>query len=720
MSKAPKSPNSQAAQPANGQPPAGYTKTAVAVTNAMFSAMEERVPLHVTSAIIDREAGASFVDNIWSQDVNVDFTADRLRRRVATDGGEDTTVREIVAKALMSNGMAKVFLKAIDSNTYRQGGMMSTKTELSAAVEAAGYTGDVGVVMTELAAAPLIANKVISDSARFGVRRKVGHEFVSIAALCDDLLKQEISKAINEAKRVFMIPNGTHSVRALAEQFGEAFRSVGRHLAMINDYENVIHDITLGVLANIDPVPNEAQRGSVSNFLKNHAVVESLSTNWNFIIAALDMRAEALGAKGVSNGVGMRSAEWLFDKHAPVILAMLRSSDRYAIVSKSEYVASVGVKKVHDLQGRPKTSVIYDNVRMEPTAMVVTATTDVLMEGALSLDEMPERVSERMASAYGELHDGLHVAKAAQLLVDVLTTAVEDGVTVDQAYSCRLATSSKILDLDTMAAMLASSVSASFSPYGGANGEPTYTLIYSGPTEYKHLELKQGQIHAGTFFTSSAAEFFLASNEFSTRQEMTVPPQLIPRHAMNCRLLGFDDSDFVRAKERAGYKFDALGVNISGVFRLRSLTSIRLGDLATMVVPHHNSQVFRLVNDIVTDAWTIANGIGTPAAKRRARRYVGFFVREASQNLAAGFRSEIHDAVIERAVEKLSFDESVKMRAKLRQQAVLVFADALALSVFVKLQGIAAAESEMFVDVLMRESDIIEYWTELGSDRLAV
>lgn len=174
MSKAPKN---------QEKPSTGYTKTAVAVTDAMFSAMEERVPLHITSAIVDREAGASFVDNIWSQDVNVDFTADRLRRRVSEDGEEDTTVREAVAKALMSNGMAKVFLKAIDSNTYRQGGMMSTKTELSAAVEAAGYTGDVGVVMTELAAAPLIANKVISDSARFGVRRKVGHGFVTVEDL---------------------------------------------------------------------------------------------------------------------------------------------------------------------------------------------------------------------------------------------------------------------------------------------------------------------------------------------------------------------------------------------------------------------------------------------------------------------------------------------------------------------------------------------------------
>lgn len=139
-----------------------------------------------------------------------------------------------------------------------------------------------------------------------------------------------------------------------------------------------------------------------------------------------------------------------------------------------------------------------------------------------------------------------------------------------------------------------------------------------------------------------------------------------------------------------------------------------------MVVPHHNSQVFHLVNDIVNDAWTIANSIGTPAAKRRARRYVGFYAREASQDIAAGFRSEIHDAVIERAVEKLSFEESVKMRARLRQQAVLVFADALALSVFLKLQGIAPAESDMFVDILMRESDVIEYWTELGSDRITV
>lgn len=587
-------------------------KISIAVSDAFFSEMDARVPLHVSSVIVDRDAGASFVDTIFSESVNLEFVTHRMRSK---DENSDD-LRERVAQALISNGMAKVFALFIQGSTVRKDGLQGTKSEVIAACNSAGYEGDVGLIMAELAMPALIVNNLVSDKARFGVRRKVGYKAVTVRDLADDLLKQEIARAISEAKRVFQIPAGTHSTRAIAEQFGDAYRAVGISLATINDYERVLNDMVLGVLANIDPAPLETQRGSVSSFLRNHAVVQQLTTNWNFIIEALHRRSEVSGFEGASRGVNIESEEWVFDKHAPVILAMLRNSDRYAMISKSEFVATIGIKKIYDLEGRPISSVVYDNARMEAAAMIVTATDDVSMEGALSLTEMPERVSERMMSAYGNLPSTASVPRAAQMLADVVQLAVEEQEAVEALYVCRLESSLVSLDAETIAAMLSPSLSARFSL--NPESESAYTFVFSGETKHRSLRLEKGGISANTFFTPDAAEAFLAMEEVEPRREIDIPAQLIPRHALNCRLMGYAADDFVRAKERAGYKLDAYGISVTGVVRLRELTSIRLGELATLVVPFHNSQVFELVNTVANEAWTIASSVKQSTAQRRA------------------------------------------------------------------------------------------------------
>lgn len=684
-------------------------KIAISVSDAFFSEMDARVPLHVSSVIVDREAGASFVDTVFSESVNLEFITHRMRAK--DENSED--LRERVALALMSNGMSKVFMHVVQGATMRKDGLQGTKTEVISACEAAGYSGDLGLVMAELAIPALIANNLVSDKARFGVRRKVGYKAVTVKDLAEDLLKQEIARAINEAKRVFQIPAGTHSTRAVAEEFGDAYRAVGIALATINDYERVLNDMVLGVLANIDPAPLETQRGSVSPFLRNHAVVQQLTTNWNFILEALRLRSEVSGLEGASRGVTIESEEWVFDKHAPVILAMLRNSDRYAMISKSEFVATIGICKIFDLEGRPVSSVIYDNARMEAAAMIVTAVDDVSMEGALSLTEMPERVSERMMSAYGDIAKQSSVPMAARMLADVVQLAVDEQESVEPLYMCRLESSKVSLDAETIAAMLCPSLSARFNinPEAGS----AYTFVFSGETKHRSLRLVKGSINATTFFTPDPAEAFLAMDEVEPRREMDIPAQLIPRHALNCRLLGYTSDDFVRAKERAGYKLDAYGINITGVVRLRELTSIRLGELATLVVPFHNSQVFDLVNTIAVQAWEIATAVGQPNVQRRAKRYVAQFALAAAQAIVPGFRSEIHSSIIEHAASKLNVEDSIQMRAKLRQQAVTVFADVLALTIFLRLQGIAG--EDLFVSKLMEEQDVLDFWTETGSDR---
>lgn len=672
--------------------------------NPVFGAGESRVSLQVHSVIVDRLAGASLVDDIWSDHENVDFIVHRMQT--------DREMRDRLATMFLSGAMAKVFANIIDGKTFRSGGMLASKHEVLSACQGVSGDSESAIVMAEFVNPLLIQNSLVSNNAKFAVRRKIPYTNVSVDAISRDLLKQEIAKALSSAHKAFVIPSGTHSTSAIAEQFSDVFRSIGIALSIMNDYDNVLQDIVLGVLANIDPAPLATQRGSVPNDLRMHSVVQQLMTNWTFVQEALKLRNNVSGSKGPSDGISVKCNQYIFDKHAPVVLAMIRSSDRFQMVSRAQFVSTIGAIKVIGLDGVPRSTVLFDNAYMEPTAMVVVSVPDAIMEGAINLQELPDRVSERMMSAYGSMCDKLSIPDAARTMADIVSLKAEADESVAPLYTIRLSNQEVALDTATIAVMLAERVSARFD-----DGATDYVLVYSGESEHATLKLKSGSIIAGTFTTTDPVEFFLASKQLDSMAKLIAPAQLIPRNALRSRLIGYDENDFVTSAARGGYRINALDVKISGVLRLKELTSIRMGDLATLVVPFHNAQVYARIEAAVTDMLGLAKSIKLGAAKRRAFKVLAQFVLNAAQGLAPAFRNEVHESVLEKAAEKLSYEESIKMRAQLRQHAMAAYTDVLSAIVFLKLQGISHDKETIF-DQLTQEDLIIQQWVELGSDRL--
>lgn len=209
--------------------------------NPIFGAGESRVSLHISSVIVDRLAGASLVDDVWSEVENVDFIVHRLQA--------SPVLRDEIARMYMSGAMAKVFENIIDSATFRAGGLKATKTEVFFACQAATGSTDTATVVAEFVCAMLMGNSMVSNTAKFAVRRKIPYTAVTVEALGQDLLKQEIVKSIASAKQRFVINSGTHSTSAVAEEFSDIFRNIGIALTIMNDFDNVLHDIVLGVLA---------------------------------------------------------------------------------------------------------------------------------------------------------------------------------------------------------------------------------------------------------------------------------------------------------------------------------------------------------------------------------------------------------------------------------------------------------------------------------------
>lgn len=670
-----------------------------------------RIPLNIASVIIDRLAGASIVDALWSEKVNTDYLVHVM--------SQDKTLRDKVAQHLMDGSMGKAYENFIGVATQRAGGVKGTKSSSFDSIVAIVNDTAVATVLNECVIPIYMANGLVSGHSSYGVRRKVPYAEVTVQMLADDLLKQEIVTAVKQATERFVVPAGTSSTRALSEMLADAMRPIGIALTMVSKYEDVISDIVLGVLANIDPAPLATQMGSIPHELRLNSIVQQLSTCWNFIHAALVLRSEINGANGPSlSNASPKVNAALFEKYADVVMAMIRSSERYAMVSRSHFVGDIGFKKIFNLKGIPVSTVVYHAASLEAMAMAVVKVDDISLAGAINLQAAPDRVSERMAAAYGDIERAATTERAAQVLADVLTLAVESNTPVDECIIARLATQNDSLSEQIIAVMSCENVSASYEVSGGTESQVKsgYKLMFSGRTNYQGLELKSGRVVGGSYYTTSPSEAFLCMEELNHSRVVDAPPQAIPYKSLNTKLLGFDKSaDFISATSRGTYATNVEGIELNGTIRLHELTSIRMGSFVHMVTPYHNSEVYNLIEEMVEKSFDIAKSIkNSDAAMRRAKRTVAQFALEMAQSISPSYRGEVHAIVVEGAVAKLTQEESVAMRAKLNQQSLSAAVDIISLSVLVKLQGLGTAK---IFDSLGTDEEIVDCWIDYGSDR---
>lgn len=681
------------------------TKADASVTNVV-----SRIPLNIASIIIDRLRGSSLVDTLWSETVNTDYITHVLTQ----DGNE---LRDQLAASLMNGSVIKIYSDFIGVPTQRAGGVKGTKSTSYDACLGVLKNSALASLMNELLMPIYSAQGLVSMHSSYGVRRKVPYADVTTKMIADDMLKQGIVTAVKQASELFVVPNGFSSTDALAEMLAEAVKPIGVALTMISRYEDVIDDMVLGVLANIDPAPLQSQLGSIPHELRTNPVVMQLSTCWTFIDAALSLRTEINGAAGPSvRNASPKVNPTLFEKYADTLMAMIRSSERYAMVSRSHFVGDLGFMKVFDLRGIPVSTVLYHAANIEAMSMAVIKVDDVSLAGAINLQAAPDRVSERMATAYGDIEQYATTERAAAVMSDILTLRVEAGEEVEQLIVARLSSQEEMLSDRLMAAMFSDSVSASYDiSADDQQVKSGYTLVYSGKTQYRALALTAGGITRDHYVTTSPAEVFLALDEKAPTRSVEAPPQAIPFKSLNTKLMGFDSSDFIEALTRCTYKINVNDVELYGTIRLQELTSIRMGTYINMVKPYFNSEVFSLIDEMLTSSYEMAKSITkSMPAQRRAKRIVAEYLIEMAQSLSPAFRNEIHSMIVEHAAKTLPSEESMRLRARLNQKSLKSAIDIVAATVLFKLQGLAETT---LIDNMSGDEEVIDAWIDFGSDR---
>lgn len=622
----------------------------------------------------DRLAGHTVSEQIWSgREINSAHIARHL---------VDERTRRGVVNFFASRMLAKVIPDLLEGKTWQVGGYAVIMSDILTAVmrHSDRNTGAYSVIM-ELIMPSLDRNQIVVPySERSPIMRRFTYPFKrepSIADLVAEVARAEIERAVGALHASWHVEEKKrYSVRALAHTIADAFFPLASALQEAFDYDVIADDVVKAIRTRIDPECS-GLTGDMPHSMANHPTVSFLMHNWTFIDAALAIGVPSSStslAEGAVTSIAPTTSEFRFDKWAGPMLALLKASDRYAILGRSEALRPVGIRTVEDLDGYTRAAVVFEDAKMEAVALGVVAVKDATMPGAHNILRSRGRIDSHIAASYGSLVDELNTTTAARNLVNILTPVVEENPENKGVYMIEV----REQGLERIAALLADRIM-----YNPADASQ---VIYRVATT-RRLKLNSGVCVRGEAFTSDPVEVILAAGD---RESATTGPmpQLLPKAALNSHLFIDDDADvFVRTNVR--YSFDqSIGrVNVRGSMRLAEFEHARHDLDASLVMPMYNSAIFETCYSAFQTMQTLINEAPESMQRRLKRTYAQFVIRIA-RSVSASMRDSVHSLLMRKSMAKTEQKEVQLQRAQFHQGPVMGFSDLVAAAFFLSIQGI--------------------------------
>lgn len=669
----------------------------------------------VNSTIIDRMAGISHSYEVFSGVVNSHYVSERLAK---------TDVRNAVSTFFTTRAIAPVIEEVIGARTHRIGGPATNRSKLYSAIKKAVSNTEAADVVMELIM-PVIMKAGLVRFKR-PIHTRVSYEYgdVSMKDLLLDFERQVVIQAVNDCTSLVSMNSGeTWATASIAEDIADAFFAMGTALRTVKDFEMIASDIVRGVRARIDPNLT-GLKGDVPEYVREHDVVATLSQNLVFINEAF-----AIG-KGTS--VRIMSDGYKFDKWAPTVLAMLRTSERYSVVGRAEYLQNIGVRVIRDSRGIAHRAVVWEAARMAPVAMSVDVAPDVSFPGALSIDVSNERLGEHVEASYDRLPEVMSTTSAVEAYCDSLRDVVETltGNEKQLESGAEFWTMRSSKTLGSIAMMMAESIG--FKP--GEDGD----IVYRCKSDEKVFDVLSGTMVAGEVFTTDPVELIMLLGDRDPQTLVEPKPQLISRTALKSSMVGVsEEADFVSMAERFSFRSTVMGVTISGSLRAVELQSMEVPSIVQLVKPVYNTEVMATVNAIIEQMYALRKATDDELLASRIRRSVATYVLSCAQGVSAAFRDDIHAALIERSIAQLDAESAMKTRSRIGQRAIGAIADVIGAVFFLGMQGLVPIYDRFKGDDkddkkpdeggttigrplmlrLMSDEEIIREWAEEGTDR---
>jgi hypothetical protein len=706
---------------------------ATANLGADVSDDSDRISVTILSTIDDRWAGLSTTIPVWGPQ-----TSARYITSVLSDPDNRDAVADFFARRKLA-GVVRALLPGLakSSRTFRPNEKLVEKRELHA-VLIKDYNSAVSGVIMELTLPILIGLGVVADNIKNAQHIRYPFRDVSIESIRSDIAVSQVLRAVAKAKVSGDIdPNARMTVDVFATALAEAMRPVGLALYEYQELSHLIDDMVSGVRAHLDPTLSGGElTGDVPSSWRNNPVVAELATNTVFVNAALALPPRS--------NISLVSEGWKLEKSSKEVLAAIKSSERYAWISKQEYLRSYGLTKVRDVKDRIKASVLYRSAKVEPTSQAVFAIDDSILEGAYSIHATKDRIADAIQVAYGNAD--FQLSESAVMLKELLLDGIEAGWTGNkQLYTVDLL--DKGTDIVTIACMLSTNLEVEATGKGVEINKPdpeddsTWTpkWWFTVPTKDQDLDIMSGTHLRNRVYTCDPVEVMLAADEFNATENMMVKPQLLGPAAFGSTVVDFNPNILKSVSTR--YAFDVVinGVSLRGSFKPSSFASMRSRDMTSLVVPHFNVSVIESYasayqmadsvlssmevekvfdpNDDESEAVTnwLTDSLPSSEFFSHMRRRVARSLLDTAQKLSPGFRQEVHDTIVSKTVAQsgISADDALILRAKLSQRTFAAACDMIALDFFLATQGVTI---EIWRE-LMADPEMVKVWMELGSDR---
>jgi len=684
------------------------------VEEGNYSLPSDTIDVRINSTILDRLAGTVVTEPILRSKPNLNM----IMRRAA-----DPSVREKCAGFFLTGRVAAVIESVVPVHTMRPGESIILQKELFKAVTKADSDPRVQMVLSEILNSYLTDCGVIQEQGSFTTRMYYPFVAVSVNSLAEDIGMQEVVRVLGGVDRI-SLSQKKYTTKTFAAAVAQALYPVGKAFLDVNELSGIIGDIVIGVRAELDPTLR-GFRGSVTQTWRDNVVVQEMSHNYVFVEAALNLPV------GNAANITPLNDGWKLNNWAPIILAALKTSQRYAIVGKSEVTRTLGLKKVRDLRGRAVSYVLHRSARPEAVAQSVYAFNDIELKNAVTVVPTKERIAEAVAAAYGN-NTALGTDTAAKYLHSFLTHAVEGGFTnAHLGYH---------IDLGELQAAGHHEVACLISERVRVKIESDGTVHHPGvdaamerdhgwwyqvaTTERDFGSRVRGLFDSSTFVTNQIGEVFLATDEFEPQGVYDPRPQLIAPVAFDSRIMDFDtETNLASLTSRYAWDVTINNTRVFGAFKASELGGMKSLANTSLVVPIYNDDVFHTVVSVFNTIEELLDAVDKQRTKdgdgpsydtsSYLRRLLGGSLLRYAQFLSPGFRQEVHKGMVDRAVTKLLPDAAMELRARLSQREFGGYADVSALMLFLTMQGF---DTKPWIE-LVKKQDMSRVFFEHGSDR---
>lgn len=688
-----------------------------------------RIQISVMHNIRDRWEGMSVTEMVWGSEPNSNFVTEALA------SGD---VREEVARFFVSRGIVNVLGSMIPTVMLKPAETAYTKAQFAAAIASTGMSSESVAVTVELCLPTFIKMGLVSDNIKYSRQMRYGFNRVTVSNIRHDVAMFQVIQAVKAVNVAGVNPTEKVSVTVFAESVAEAMRSIGLALYEIIDLSQVVDDIVRGVRAHLDPTLSVGELvGTVPADWRNNRVVSELAQNLVFARAALSLPPGYV--------IAPASDSWKLEKWAPVVLAAIKSSARYAWIGRAEYLRHHSLRKVRNIKGRVVTAVLSRRVEVQPVAQAVLAIEDVSLPGSYNITATKDRIAEVVQAAYGSATFSTEIG--ADLIASSLTDGIQmgwlgnsAGYVVDAEGSGGHMGDVAVMLADRLyvpvesnedgtSVVLSSSSAALAASKSGLSEELWEPMWwYAVRTKEASMDVWSGQHLGSEIVTSDPVEVLMAVEEFEAKDALAARPQMLSSAAFNTRVVDFDDRTIQKVDTRYSFRVNIMSVEVSGNFRAIDFSSLRSGVHTSLVLPHFNEGVVHGLQSAFSAAQELLEKMASSDESQWAhdmRPNAAFFehvrhrlareLLKIAQKLSPAFRKEVHMTMIERALShsQTTGSEANILRAQLTQKTFAAYADVIALHFFLFLQGIEMSSWKSIIE----SDEMIGVCMEMGSDR---